>query len=348
MLPSNPSENRDDSVLLQRLQRDPVALRLMHQLQRNFPLSVKPFATVAEYLDLDEARVLDTLRQLQSVQLVSRLGPVFSHRHVGASILAAVSVAEDRIDEVAEVINRFASVNHNYRRDHVYNLWFVVTASDAEALQMELQAIEQAVGLPMLRLPMQRSYYIDLGFPLLDEPFVLRPYAQPVWPVSEALTALQSENLRAHLEQGIALESQPWRSLAQNTGLTTEQVRNQIRCWLHRGVIKRFGVVVNHPRLGFHHNAMLVWDVEDADVDMAGMQLANSGLINLCYLRKRQLPEWRYNLFCMIHCRTAQEARARVQLLQQLPALRNRPCDVLHSMHQYKQQGGRFARRLSV
>ncbi|HNE01785.1 MAG TPA: Lrp/AsnC family transcriptional regulator, partial [Plasticicumulans sp.] len=57
-------------------------------------------------------------------------------------------------------------VNHNYEREHRFNLWFVVTAGSEGRLQAALGAIERATGLPVLRLPLLQEYHIDLGFRL--------------------------------------------------------------------------------------------------------------------------------------------------------------------------------------
>jgi hypothetical protein len=67
---------------------------------------------------------------------------------------------------VAETVNRFPEVNHNYEREHRFNLWFVVTAGSEGRLQAALGAIEQVAGYPLLRLPLLHEYHIDLGFSL--------------------------------------------------------------------------------------------------------------------------------------------------------------------------------------
>jgi DNA-binding Lrp family transcriptional regulator len=77
-----------------------------------------------------------------------------------------MAVPPEKLAAVAEAVNRFPEVNHNYEREHRYNLWFVVTAGSEGRLQAALGAIEQAAGLPLLRLPMLQEYHIDLGFAL--------------------------------------------------------------------------------------------------------------------------------------------------------------------------------------
>jgi len=102
-------------------------------------------------------------------------------------------------------------------------------------------------------------------------------------------------------------------------------------------------LVVNHRALGFSANAMLVLDVPDALVDEVGRRLGQAPGINLCYQRPRRLPQWQYNLFCMIHGRQRDRVEAQVQALLQEHMLDDLPHQLLFSSHLFKQCGGRFA-----
>lgn len=139
---------------------------LLNEYQRGFPLCTSPFAVIAEQQGVTEKEVIATLESLQQRGLVSRVGPVFAPQRAGASTLAALSVPDAELAQVADFVSRFEAVNHNYEREHRYNLWFVVTAPDEEQVQQVLDCIEQQTGLPVLNLPLERSFYIDLGFPL--------------------------------------------------------------------------------------------------------------------------------------------------------------------------------------
>ena len=121
---------------------------------------------IAEQQGVTEELVIETLTSLQQRGLISRIGPVFAPRRAGASTLAALAVPDNRLQGVADFVSGFPEVNHNYEREHSYNLWFVVTAADEEHVQQVLDAIQAGTGLPVLNLPLERSFYIDLGFPL--------------------------------------------------------------------------------------------------------------------------------------------------------------------------------------
>ena len=134
---------------------------LLNDYQQNFPLCPAPFAELAVRLGVAEAAVLRKLEQLRREGRIARVGAVFAHRRIGASTLAAMAVPAAKLAAVAEAINRFPEVTHNYEREHRYNHWFVVTAGSEGRLQAALGAIEQSTGYPLLRLPLLREYLFD-------------------------------------------------------------------------------------------------------------------------------------------------------------------------------------------
>ena len=137
---------------------------LLNDFQHNLPLGATPFADMATQLGISEDEVMHTLRRLQSDGAISRIGPVFRPNRVGVSTLAAMAIPQDELECVARVISAFPEVNHNYEREHEFNLWFVVTASSEEHLDIVLHEIEQHAGYPLMSLPMLEDYFIDLGF----------------------------------------------------------------------------------------------------------------------------------------------------------------------------------------
>jgi DNA-binding Lrp family transcriptional regulator len=140
--------------------------RLLNEFQHGLPLTPEPYADIARQLGVYETTVLETLRRLQTEGVVSRVGAVFRPNRIGASTLAAMSIADEELEGVAEIVSSFAEVNHNYEREHHFNLWFVVFADDEENLQNVLAEIEDYSGYPLLDLPLLNEYFIDLGFDL--------------------------------------------------------------------------------------------------------------------------------------------------------------------------------------
>jgi siroheme decarboxylase len=140
--------------------------RLLNDFQHDFPLSPTPYADIAQTLGVSEAEVLATLTRLQQQGAVSRVGAVLRPNTVGVSTLAAMAVPPERLDEVAQLVNAYAEVNHNYEREHRLNLWFVATAPDSARLHAVLNEIGDRCGLEVLVFPLIEDYHIDLGFDL--------------------------------------------------------------------------------------------------------------------------------------------------------------------------------------
>lgn len=143
-----------------------LARQLLDRYQRGLPLSPTPYADMADELGVSEADIIATLRQLREQKIITRVGPVFDHHKAGASTLVAMAVPPERLADIADYINQFDAVNHNYAREHDFNLWFVVTAADQAQLDTVLDTIRQECGMPMLNLPMEQAYHIDLSFKL--------------------------------------------------------------------------------------------------------------------------------------------------------------------------------------
>ena len=139
---------------------------LLNDFQHGLSLSPTPYADLADQLGVDEATVMGHLQKLQSEGVISRVGPVFRPNRVGVSTLAAMAIPGDELETVAAIVSDFAEVNHNYERDHEFNLWFVVIAEDGDGLQAVLSDIEARSGYSVMDLPMLKDYFIDLGFKL--------------------------------------------------------------------------------------------------------------------------------------------------------------------------------------
>lgn len=144
----------------------PLELALLNDYQRDFPLEPQPFARIAETLGIDEDQVLAAYRDLVERGLIKRIGPVVRPHRLGWSTLATMSVPSERLAEVADLVTSYGEVNHNYEREHAFNLWFVVTAASRPEVMEVLADIAARSGLEVLDLPLEQPYRVDLGFPI--------------------------------------------------------------------------------------------------------------------------------------------------------------------------------------
>ena len=148
----------------------PDDLRILERLHGALPLSDRPFADVAAELGIGEDFLIERLRQWLAQGVLTRFGPLYQiERAGGRFVLAALAVPEPRFDAVAAIVNAFPEVAHNYRREHVLNMWFVVAAESPEQADAALRRIEAATGLPVRAFPKEREYFVELKLPLVAE-----------------------------------------------------------------------------------------------------------------------------------------------------------------------------------
>ena len=314
-------------------------LRLLNDWQHGFPLCRDPFGAIADTIGQPRSVVLDAFCQAQANGRISRIGGVFAHGSGGDAMLAAMAVPQPRIESVAATVSAHPGVNHNYLREHTYNLWFVMTGADRAAVDDGVGALERATGLQALRLRMVRPYRIDLGFDLhgatATQPMRDQPAQVALAPINPSLWSLAQR-----VEAGLPLVERPYALWAAEVGCSEDEVLERIGHWLAEGRLKRFGVVVRHHELGFAANAMTVFDVPDHAVDAAGQALALQPGVTLAYRRERH-PEWPFNLYAMVHGTHREAVLAVIDRITLEAGLKDCPRQVLFSTRRFKQTGAR-------
>ncbi len=150
---------------MNKLERD-----LINNLQGGFPICAHPFQVLAERLGYDEKTIIDGVKKLIADGYISRFGPLYNTERLGGAItLAAIAVPPDRFDEVAEQVNAFDEVAHNYAREDALNMWFVILAEDEKTRQHIITRIENATSLPVLSFPKEREYFLELHLEVPDQ-----------------------------------------------------------------------------------------------------------------------------------------------------------------------------------
>ena len=309
---------------------------IVNRWQRDFPLEPRPFALIAREAGLSEDETLSRFARLRDQGVIDRIGPVFRPNAVGASLLAAIAVPPERLAAVADFVSAQPGVNHNYEREHHYNLWFVVTGATQADVRQTLSRIEEACGLEALRLPLLEEFHVDLGFDL-------GTHAAPRAATPQAFPELGAEErkLVAAVAGGLPLVAAPYQQVAADIGSTQAQVISRLEAMLADGRIRRIGAIVRHRRLGYDANAMVVWDVPDERVGALGRELARDPAVTLCYRRARSAPAWPYNLYCMVHGRRRSRVLYEVKRISSLYAARF-PRAVLFSNRCFAQRAARY------
>ncbi len=137
--------------------------RIINHLQDGFPICSSPYRQAALQLGVSETELLERIGKLLDKGILSRFGPMYHAEQMGGALtLAALSVPPQRFEQVAEIVNAFPQVAHNYQRDHKLNMWFVIAVESPEQIQQVIDNIEQKTGLPVYNLPKVNEYYVGL------------------------------------------------------------------------------------------------------------------------------------------------------------------------------------------
>jgi siroheme decarboxylase len=147
---------------------DAIDRTIIDSLQGGFPLCSSPYAQVAQELGIDEGALLSRLQHLLDTRVLTRFGPMFQvERMGGAFVLAAIKVPEPRYAQVTEIVNAFPEVAHNYRREHAFNMWFVLATRTPQDITTTIGKIEAATGLKVFAFPKEREYFVEMKLPVL-------------------------------------------------------------------------------------------------------------------------------------------------------------------------------------
>lgn len=314
---------------------DPIDRRLLDEFQRDLPLVHQPFAAIGAVLGVAEGEVIERLDRLRARAMIARVGATVRPNTAGASTLAAMAVPEARVEEVAATVGAEPGVNHSYLREADWNLWFVATAPDGEALDASLARIGKASGLGVLDLRLVRPFNIDLGFRLTGTGAAM-PVQRPLTPA--ALSDADRTLLQA-LTTGLPLAPRPFAALADALGRDEAEVIARIAALSAAGVLTRVGIIVRHRAVGWSANAMVVWSLPEARIAAVGEVLARHPGITLCYQRRTVPGVWDYPLYSMIHARSRAEALAILEKAARLPELAGAAHRALFSTRCFKQTG---------
>lgn len=144
-------------------QIDPADKRIVNALQGGFPLSDEPYREVADRLAMSEAELLARLQSMLDTGVLTRFGPMFQvERMGGAFVLAAMKIPEGDFERVAGVVNGLPEVAHNYRREHTFNMWFVLATETQAGIAAAIAELERLTGYPVHAFPKEREYFVEM------------------------------------------------------------------------------------------------------------------------------------------------------------------------------------------
>ena len=297
---------------------------IVNAFQGGFPVVECPFERAAEALrdrgvEADADGLFERIRDLDEAGVLTRFGALINAEEIGgAATLVAMHAPEDRFDEVAEQVNDYDAVAHNYEREHPHlNMWFVVSVPDADAVETVLASIEDDTGQETYNLPKQQEFRVEAKF-LLDGPISegdvdLSDLGPEVTPTDRTSLTPAELDLVLEIQDGLPISPTPYRDVAEAVDEDVEWVVETLKRFDAEGKVRRVGVVPNHYALGYTENGMTVWDVPDDVIDEVGPAIAEFDFVTHCYERPRHEGVWPYNFFAMTHGRSEAESQQRIQ-----------------------------------
>ena len=146
----------------------PIERALLNRVQSNFPITERPFQTIAHELEILEEDVIEMLKELKKKGFIRRIGGNFVPEKLGfVSTLCAAKVPLKKIDVFTKTVNKFKGVTHNYQRDNEFNIWFTFIAPSMEEIDKNLLHISKKTGvLDIINLPATNVFKIKAQFDL--------------------------------------------------------------------------------------------------------------------------------------------------------------------------------------
>ncbi|OEU76831.1 MAG: transcriptional regulator [Desulfuromonadales bacterium C00003093] len=147
---------------------DGIDREILNRIQSDFPMTPRPYLSIADDLGLSENDVLKRVVRLKNERIIRRIGGNFVPNKLGfVSTLCAARVPEDKIEEFAGEVNCYSGVTHNYRRDNEFNIWFTFIAPSMEEIEENLEKISQKTGITdIINLPATDVFKIKAQFDL--------------------------------------------------------------------------------------------------------------------------------------------------------------------------------------
>ena len=320
--------------------------KLLDIVQDSFPLVSEPYQDMASVLGVSEDDVISRLKRLKNDGIIRRMGAIFDSKKLGySSTLCAMKAPNQRVDELAQIINQYVGVTHNYVRNHEYNVWFTITARSREELDKIQAEIREKSGIDeLIDLPAIRLFKIRVRFSMTDTEKDAKLKTHDSKPETAAyrpesgVSELEKRIVR-ELQGDIPLSQRPFKIIADRLGIEEERLLIKLRERKAQGVMRRLSAILRHRNLGISANGMGAWRVPEDKAEEIGTKMAEFSEVSHCYQRP-MYPDWPYNLFTMIHGRTKEDCERVAEAISQATGIEN--YRLLYSARELKKVSMRY------
>ncbi|MFL6371126.1 MAG: Lrp/AsnC family transcriptional regulator [Nitrososphaeraceae archaeon] len=324
-------------------QIDTLDKKLLNEIQWVFPLTERPFLEISKRYNVSEDEIIQRIAYMKGRGLIRQINAIFDTRRLGyKSALIAFAIEHDRLDYVANEVNKHPGVSHNYERNHEFNMWFTLAVPPGGDLKTDLDRMASLDGVIKYRLlPTLKLYKIGVRLDMVNEdPENPKPTDEikNLNPKKFDLTDRDKDFIR-ELQKDLKIIPEPFKALAENLGITTTELFAKAKEYEQIGVMRRFAAILRHRDAGFYGNGMVVWNVPEEEIDEIGHKLASFPQVSHCY-RRPVYQDWRFNLFSMIHARTSDAAEKIAADMSEIVGIKD--YRILFSLREFKKERVRY------
>ena len=292
-------------------QIDSLDKQLLNEIQWIFPLNDRPYLEISRKFNTTENEILRRISNLKEIGLIRQINAIFDTRRLGyKSALIAFSVENEKLEYVANEVNKHPGVSHNYERNHEFNMWFTLAVPPDKDMKSVLDEMSSLNGVIKYRLlPTLKMYKIGVKLDMVNndaEKLQPNEKIKELNPNKVALSQRDKEFIK-ELQKDLQVIPRPFDESAKRLGISTSELFEKAREYEKSGVMRRYAAILRHRDAGFTANGMIVWKVPNEIIDDIGFKLASFSQVSHCY-RRPTYPDWEYNLFSMIHARSIQAA----------------------------------------
>ena len=285
--------------------------QLLNDIQWVFPLVDRPYLEISKRHNMSEDEVMRRIAYMKDIGLIRQINAIFDTRRLGyKSALVAFAVMPDKLDSVANEVNKHPGVSHNYERNHDFNMWFTLAVPPYGDMKRDLDRLASLDGVIKYRLlPTLKLYKIGVRLDMVnDDAEKPKPMdeVKQLNPQKIEITENDKYFIR-ELQKDLKVIPEPFKEMAENLRITTTELFAKAKEYEKNGVMRRFAAILRHRDAGFSANGMVVWQVPDEKIDEIGYKLAAFPQVSHCY-RRPVYSDWQFNLFSMIHARTLEAA----------------------------------------
>ena len=80
---------------------------ILLRVQKNFPLTAKPFEAIAKELNMEENKVIEIIQEQKDEKIIRQTSAIFDTKSLGyKSSLVAFEIDEDKIDDAVKIIHK--------------------------------------------------------------------------------------------------------------------------------------------------------------------------------------------------------------------------------------------------